>query len=214
MAADPALVVMAKAPVPGRVKTRLCPPCTPEQAARVASAALADTLAAAARARAGRRVLALDGDPAAVDAHGFEVILQRGADLGARLGAVVGDVGAPLLVVGMDCPEVTAELLDRGLAALAAPGVDAVLGPAADGGYWAIGLAQARPEAFAGVPMSRPDTGARQRERLEELGLAVAELPRLADLDRFEDLAVAPAGSRLAAVRDELAGELEGSARR
>ena len=72
--------MIAKAPVPGRVKTRLSPPCTPEQAAALARAALRDTFAAASRARhAGRRVAVLDGEPGPWVPRDFEVIPQRGA---------------------------------------------------------------------------------------------------------------------------------------
>ncbi|HET6551139.1 MAG TPA: DUF2064 domain-containing protein, partial [Solirubrobacter sp.] len=113
----PALIVIAKAPVPGRVKTRLSPPCTPAEAAALASAALHDTLAAALRARrAGRRVVALDG--AAGPWPGFEVIPQRGRGLDERLAAAFEDVGGPAFLVGMDTPQVTPVLLDAGLAAV------------------------------------------------------------------------------------------------
>ena len=68
------VLVMAKAPVPGRVKTRLCPPCTPDEAAAITEAALADTLAAVARCGAGRRIIALDGAPGPWLPARFEVI--------------------------------------------------------------------------------------------------------------------------------------------
>jgi len=89
-----ALVVIAKAPLPGRSKTRLCPPCTPHEAAALAEAALRDTLAAvlAAPVRA-RRVLVLDGEPGRWLPAGIEVIAQRGDGLGARLAAAFADVG-------------------------------------------------------------------------------------------------------------------------
>ena len=155
----PALLVIAKTPVPGRVKTRLTPPCTPEQAARLAAAALRDTLAAAARAgRAGRRVLVLDGAPGDWVPRGFTVLPQRGDGLAARLAAAFDDAGGPAFLVGMDTPQVTPELLDAGLAAVESG--DAAIGLALDGGYWGIGLRRADPEAFRGVPMSAGDTGA------------------------------------------------------
>ena len=87
----------------------------------------------------------------------------------------------------MDTPQVTRGDLARGLERLAAPGVDAVLGPAADGGYWAIGLREAQPRAFLGVPMSTAWTGRAQRARLRRLGLRVALLPALRDVDRIAD---------------------------
>ena len=189
-----ALNVIAKAPVPGRVKTRLTPPCTPAEAARLAGAALADTLAAVAGARLpSRRVLALDGELAA---PGFEVIPQRGDGLAERLAAAFEDVGGPALLVGMDTPQVTPELLDRGIVAL--DRADAVFGAALDGGYWCIGLRRPDPAVFRDVPMSAADTGAIQLRRLVELGLRVAELPPLRDVDTIADAravaAAAPAG--------------------
>jgi rSAM/selenodomain-associated transferase 1 len=200
------LVVMAKAPVPGRVKTRMTPPLRPEQAAVLARAALEDTLAAVGRSRlAGRRVVALDGEPDGWLPDGFELVAQRGDGLAQRLIEAFDDIGGPALLIGMDTPQVTTGLLDAGLAALAG-GADAVLGPATDGGYWAIGLARPDPRVFDGVPMSRPDTGAAQRARLVELGFETHYLPPLRDADTFEDarsVATAAPGARFAAaVRD------------
>ena len=102
-----AIAVIAKAPVAGRSKTRLTPPCTPEQAAALASAALADTLAAVAATPGARRVLVLDGAPGPWLRPGFEVLAQRGAGLAERLAAAFADIGEPALVVGMDTPQLT-----------------------------------------------------------------------------------------------------------
>jgi len=193
-----ALMVLAKAPRPGRSKTRLCPPCTPRDAAALARAALADTLDAVLATPAARRVLVLDGPVGDWLAPGVEVVAQRGAGLDERLAHAFADVGGPALLVGMDTPQVTRGDLARGLERLAAPGVDAVLGPATDGGYWAIGLREAQPRAFLGVPMSTARTGRAQHERLRQLGLRVALLPALRDVDRIADAravaALAPAG--------------------
>jgi rSAM/selenodomain-associated transferase 1 len=193
-----ALIVLAKAPRPGRSKTRLCPPCTPRDAAALARAALADTLDAVLATPAARRVLVLDGPVGDWLAPGVEVVAQRGAGLDERLAHAFADVGGPALLVGMDTPQVTRGDLTRGLERLAAPGVDAVLGPATDGGYWAIGLRDAQPRAFLGVPMSTARTGRAQHERLRRLGLRVALLPALRDVDRIADAravaALAPAG--------------------
>ena len=87
----------------------------------------------------------------------------------------------------MDTPQVTADLLDASLARLLDPGVDAVLGPALDGGWWAIGLHRHHPRLFDGIPMSTGDTGRCQAARLAELGLATAWLPALRDLDTMAD---------------------------
>jgi rSAM/selenodomain-associated transferase 1 len=202
----PALLVIAKAPVAGRVKTRLCPPCTPEQAARLARAALEDTLAACDLAAGdARRVLVLAGRPGPWLPPGWEVVPQRGAGLAVRLAAAFEDCGEPALLVGMDTPQVAPAVLADGLAALAH--ADAVFGPATDGGYWAIGLRVPDAAVFAGVPMSRVYTGAIQRARLAALGLRTVDLPPLRDVD---DIAAARAvaaqapGSRFAATLAEI----------
>ena len=182
----PALLVIAKEPVPGRVKTRLTPPCTPEQAAALARAAIEDTLAAALAVRRGiRRVLVLDGEPGDWVPDGFEVIPQRGDGLAERLAAAFEDAGAPAFLVGMDTPQVTPGLLEAGLDAVLEG--DAAFGAALDGGYWGIGLREADARAFDGVPMSRANTGAVQRARLAILGLRTAILPPLRDIDTIED---------------------------
>jgi rSAM/selenodomain-associated transferase 1 len=193
-----ALMVLAKAPRPGHSKTRLCPPCTPRGAAALARAALADTLDAILATPAARRVLVLDGPVGDWLVPGIEVAAQRGAGLDERLAHAFADVGGPALLVGMDTPQVTRDDLARGLERLLAPGVDAVLGPATDGGYWAVGLRTAQLEAFLGVPMSTAWTGRAQDARLRRLGLRVALLPALRDVDRIADAravaAMAPAG--------------------
>jgi rSAM/selenodomain-associated transferase 1 len=194
-----ALLVIAKDPRPGHCKTRLCPPCRPEQAARLAAAALTDTLAVVAATPASRRVLVLDGDPARWQHAGLEIVHQHGDGLAQRLANAFADVGEPALLVGMDTPQLSIELLTDGLSALA--NHDAVLGPALDGGYWSIGLRVADRAAFDGVPMSSPHTLSCQRRRLTQLGLQTYEQPPLRDVDTIADAhavaALAP-GSRFA----------------
>ncbi len=201
------LVVIAKEPLPGRVKTRLCPPLEPEHAAALAEAALADTLDAVASTDAPRRALVLDGSPGPWLPAGFDVIAQRGDGLAGRLANATRDVGEALLIVGMDTPQVTGALLADALRTLAEPGVDAVLGPTSDGGYWTIGLCDPDPAVFDDVPMSTAGTGAAQRDRLEQLGLRTVELGVLRDVDTYED-AVAVAAlapwTRFAAALDRL----------
>jgi uncharacterized protein len=195
---NPALVVIAKAPRAGHSKTRLCPPCTPRQAAALARAALADTLEAVHATPAARHVLALDGEAGGWLPTGFEVIPQRGRGLDERLAHAFTDVGGPALLIGMDTPQVSSRELREGLELLAAPATDAVLGPAPDGGYWAIGLREPDPRAFLGVPMSTASTSRAQRARLESLGLRVRDLPAVRDVDRIADAhavaALAPSG--------------------
>lgn len=184
---DVALVVIAKAPVPGRVKTRLCPPCSPEQAAAIAEASLRDTLDAVAATTAGTHVIALDGSRPDWIPSGFTVLPQRGAGLDERLAAALTDVDGPAVIVGMDTPQVTPQLLSDVVAALCAPGVDAVLGPAVDGGYWTIGLREPDPDALVGVPMSVAHTCRAQRRRLEHLSLRTVDVDELTDVDTWAD---------------------------
>ena len=185
------VLIMAKAPVPGQVKARLCPPCTPEEAAAVAVAALADTLAAVAGCASRRKVLVLDGDPGPWLPTQVEVIAQRGRGLDERLAHAFEDVGGPALALGMDTPQVTVSELDALLKALDGPGRPAVFGPAADGGYWVIGLpAGVEPAAvFGGIPMSAPSTGARQEARLCAMGFDVVHAAVRQDIDTIDDLA-------------------------
>jgi glycosyltransferase A (GT-A) superfamily protein (DUF2064 family) len=198
---SPVLVVIAKAPVAGRVKTRLTPPCTPEQAALLARAALEDTLDVALHARhATRRVIALDGAPGDWLPDGFEVLAQRGDGLAERLSAAFADVGEPAFLVGMDTPQLTPGVLDAGLDAVAGGG--SAFGAALDGGYWGLGLHTADAAVFAGVPMSSARTGAVQRAQLTLLGLHPRILPPLRDVDTFDDaraVAAAAPGTRFAA---------------
>jgi uncharacterized protein len=180
-----ALLVIAKEPLPGRAKTRLCPPCTPVEAARLAAAALEDTLATVAATPASRRVLVFEGDPHSSCPPGFELIPQRGQGLAERLAAAFEDVDEPALLVGMDTPQLTTELLTSALKKLTE--ADAVLGPAPDGGYWCIGLNHPANQVFDSIPMSLPTTCAAQRARLKELGLTTHELPWLRDVDTIAD---------------------------
>src|SRR3954454_15558628 len=91
----PALIVIAKSPVAGRVKTRLCPPCTPEQAATIAAAALADTLATVGATPATARVLALDGAPGPWIPDGYVIVPQHGNGLDERLANAFASVTGP-----------------------------------------------------------------------------------------------------------------------
>jgi rSAM/selenodomain-associated transferase 1 len=182
----PQVLVIAKEPVPGRVKTRLSPPCTPVQAAELAAAALADTMNTVRSIEVSRRVLVFDGRPPD-DGNGFEVIEQRGDGLAERLANAFDLAGTPALLIGMDCPQMSRSALAAALATLELQRFDAVLGPTVDGGYWAIGLKRADRAVFAGIPMSSPYTFAAQFARMHALGLRVGMLPVLQDVDHFSD---------------------------
>ncbi|MDQ6874126.1 MAG: DUF2064 domain-containing protein [Actinomycetota bacterium] len=180
------VVVIAKSPVAGQVKTRLCPPLTIHGAARLAAAALDDTLDAVRGAAATRRVLALAGALSS-SPPGFEVRPQRGDCFADRLVAAFADAGpGPVLLIGMDTPQLGSRLIEAALTALLA--TDAVLGRAIDGGWWALGLQNgSHAEVLHGVSMSTPDTAAATYTALRALGLRISELPRLRDVDTFPD---------------------------
>jgi rSAM/selenodomain-associated transferase 1 len=196
------VLVVAKTPEPGRVKTRLCPPCTPEQAARVAAAALADTLDTVSAAPATLRTLVVEGPHPAPP--GWARIPQRGAGLGARLAHAFADTrrpATPSLLIGMDTPQVTTDRLADAADLLRT--ADAVIGLAEDGGWWALGLAEpAHATMLRDVPTSQPTTGARTFAALRRRGLRVAALPVLRDVDTAADAravaALCPTASRFA----------------
>ncbi len=187
--------MIAKQPRPGFVKTRLCPPCTPEEAADVAAAALLDTLDAVHAVadvlrRSGEHpqpVLLFDGDPTGWERPGHRVVAQRGDGLAERLANAFDDLG-PGVIVGMEAPGAV-----PGLAAAAQALHDGndVLGLAVDGGYWVIGLHRVDAAVFDGIPMSTSATGLAQLARLHRLGRRVRMLPMAHDLDTVDDLRIA-----------------------
>ncbi|MEU0369667.1 TIGR04282 family arsenosugar biosynthesis glycosyltransferase [Streptomyces sp. NPDC006283] len=198
------LLVIAKAPVAGRVKTRLTPHFTPEQAAELARAALQDTLETVLEAPAERRVLVLDGRPGSWLPEGIDVLPQGAGGLDARLAAAFSHVEGPALLIGMDTPQVTPDLLAQGLDFSE---TDAWFGPADDGGFWALGLAEPDPALLLGVPMSVAHTGREQRRRLTASGRAVRDLPELCDVDTPADaaqVAAAISGTRFATLHSGL----------
>jgi glycosyltransferase A (GT-A) superfamily protein (DUF2064 family) len=194
-----ALLVMAKAPVPGEAKTRLAPAFGVEGAAELAVAALLDTMEAVRSADVAIRIVALSGDMAlARDADEIDraladvtVISQDGATFADRLVRAHRDAalfGLPVLQIGMDTPQVTGGLLTMAADTLMAESTDAVLGMATDGGWWALGVTDAAAASVLGnIPMSRSDTGALTRAAIVARGCTVAELPVLTDVDTPED---------------------------
>ncbi len=206
---------MAKEPVAGAVKTRLCPPLTHGQAAALARAALLDTMDAVSASRARHRVLALEGNPGDWCRPGFDVIAQRDGDFGVRLAGAIDDAWAraplPVLVIGMDTPQIRGPDLDRAVEPMLRGPVGggdpptAVLGRADDGGYWAIGVRRPVAGLFDQVPMSTSRTCAAQLARLGALGVSCRLIHGLRDVDEIVDALVvadlAPATRFAALVR-------------
>lgn len=192
------LLVIAKAPIAGFAKTRLTPPLTPQEAARVAASALLDTIDSVLRSDVAHRVVAFTGDLAAAECGRelatalaeFEVIPQRGDGFGARLANAHADAarfGAPVLQIGMDTPQIGPDVLTAAAVELAESDT-ALLGPADDGGWWALGLPSAQPaRVLADVPMSTDRTGELTRKALQDCGYRVSLLPQFSDVDTFAD---------------------------
>jgi rSAM/selenodomain-associated transferase 1 len=202
------LIVVAKEPIPGRVKTRLTPPFSPEEAAELAAASIADTLttvAMAARKASSRGlevepILALDGSAGpwlwrlCGHARDFRIVAQPAGGLDVRLAAAFDDAtadrpGSHSFLIGMDTPQLTPENLLDAMENLARPDTDTVLGLADDGGWWGLGLKRANRSLLLGVPMSTPETGREQYLRLRSAGLAVGLLPEMRDIDTAPDAA-------------------------
>lgn len=183
-AAEITVVVIAKECLPGRVKTRLSPPLTPQQAAELAAVSLDSTLRTVNCLPVARRILYFDGNSAAAPAAaaGFELQPQSPGGLDERLAALFDRCDGPTLLVGMDTPQLSTAHLEPVLLRWTA-NLDAWFGPAADGGFWALGLRRPDGDLLRGVSMSQPDTGAQQLQRLLNAGLRVGWLPQLTDVD-------------------------------
>lgn len=196
-----AILIVAKAPVPGLAKTRLAPEYGPVGAARLAAAALLDTLRHA-RATGAAVVVSWHGDlrcaqrseEISAELDGCTVVAQRGDTFADRLVHAHRDATASgarhVLQIGMDTPQIGPAVLSRSLSWIVDGRADtAWLGPAADGGWWGLGLTGgAGAEALGDVPMSRVDTAARTETALRRAGLVTEHLPMVCDVDRPEDV--------------------------
>lgn len=192
---DTAILVFARAPVAGATKTRLIPLLGAEGAAALHRRLLLHTLAAAATAAPGKLDLWCspdDGHPflqAAASRHGARLQVQQGADLGARMAHAFAQAlrqSRQVIIIGTDCPALTAAQLQAAAGALRG-GQDAVFAPAEDGGYALIGLAREAPQLFAGIPWGGPGVMAATRGQLRGSGLRWQELATLWDVDRPDD---------------------------
>jgi len=192
-----AVALFGKAPVAGRVKTRLTPPLTPEEAAEIARALLEDTLVRFPSRVDAAWTLFLDGEAdralqANAAAANVRILPQGSGDLGERLARAftrLRDEGSERVVaVGSDSPTLDPALIGGGIAALGH--ADVVLGPAEDGGYYLIGVsAKVDVSAlFRAIPWSTPSVARVTAERATTLGLTVVRLPESYDLDDVETL--------------------------
>ncbi len=189
------LLVFARDPRPGTVKTRLIPALGAAGATAIYRRLLEDTLGSAAQVRAEGKELWADrlGEdsplPGLAAAHRMAIRLQAGADLGARMQLALRRAlvrARCAVLIGSDCPGYSAAYLEAAFAALDRH--DAVLGPAGDGGYVLIGLRRCAAGLFDGIPWGDAQVAAATRERLRVLGWTWHELATLADVDRPADL--------------------------
>lgn len=194
---ESALIIFAKAPIPGQVKTRLCPPLTPDEAASLHGSLVLDMLERSRGVASMDRFLACAPSSDHVffkileERHGVRLITQTGDDLGARMARAMADAFASgyrhVLVIGTDLPTLPGSVFADAVKLLAAH--DLVLGPTLDGGYYLIGLRMPAPELFTGIPWSTNRVLSLTREHAAAQGLHTALLPVRRDIDTVEDLA-------------------------
>ena len=191
-----AVAIMAKAPWPGTVKTRLSPPLLATEAAALYRCFLLDKIRAVEALTGARPVIAYTPDDARTEfdvlAPSFTLVPQRGPDLGARLHGILthllaaGHAGA--MAVDSDTPTLPARFLQQAVDCLTRPGPDVVLGPTEDGGYYLIGIRRPHRELFDAMPWSTPEVLEVTLRRAAAAGLRAACLPSWFDVDTPDDL--------------------------
>lgn len=194
------VLIVAKAPAPGRSKTRLVPPLTHEQAASLQEALLLDTLAACRAEIPTTALLYAEQEEArelaSLTGPDTPLVLQEGRGLAdaLRLGMARHIQKGPTALVSSDVPGIPPGSLARAFAALDG-GADVVLGPALDGGYWLIAMREYSDAPFRSIPWSTPAVFAVTVRRCEQAGLAIATLEPWRDIDTPVDLAFLLAGA-------------------
>jgi rSAM/selenodomain-associated transferase 1 len=191
------LIIFAKEPRPGQVKTRLSPPLSPEEAAQLYHSFLQDILEEMARGPEVRLAVAFSPPEAQVFFHGLAppgtyLFPQEGADLGERMARAFARGFAagfgPVLLRGGDVPDLPAAMVSEATGVLAAGQDRVVLGPCPDGGYYLIGLSQPQPLLFQGPAWSSRTVLTDTLRLARELGLRVHLLPPWPDIDTYDDL--------------------------
>lgn len=192
----PAIIVMAKVPLPGLAKTRLCPPLSLADAASLAMCFVQDVVESALRVNPhvilaytpadGRAIL----EP--VLPAGLQWLQQQGDDLDERLLAAIAyayDRGfAPIIVLGTDSPTLPPALIEEAFKALSTGSADVVLGPTVDGGYYLVGVRQPEPKIFHDISWSSPATFEQTARNVRQLNLKLLTLEQWYDVDTFADL--------------------------
>jgi len=193
-----ALIIFARRPAPGRVKTRLSPPLSPEEAARFYGCMLLDTLAKVGHLTGMAKFLCHGPDPDAPaffarTAPGMTIRPQRGNDLGERMAAAFGEIFAAgygaAAIIGSDSPDLPLSRIEEAFRLLARPGVDVVFGPTMDGGYYLVAMKKLHPALFRDVPWSSCTVLETSMAHAAAAGIEAALLPPWHDIDLPEDLA-------------------------
>jgi rSAM/selenodomain-associated transferase 1 len=194
------VIVFARAPEPGKVKTRLIPALSAAGAAELHRRLVRHTLGAATGARIGPVELWCTpdtNDPFFRECQrslGVSLYAQGGGDLGTRMQRAFESALARsrhAILAGSDIPALSAQYF-RDAAQALVQGGDVVIGPAEDGGYVLVGLSRCDPELFRGIPWGGPEVMAETRRRIAALAWCLSELPVLWDVDRPEDLGRLP----------------------
>jgi rSAM/selenodomain-associated transferase 1 len=191
-----AVVIMAKLPQPGAVKTRLCPPLSPQASTALYHAFLLDKIAQVGTLKAARPAIAYTPSTArsffAALAPDFVLVPQQGEDLGARLANGLAQLFAMgytgVLAIDSDTPTLPTTFLQQAVDLIATPQVDVVLGPSEDGGYYLIGLRTLYRELFENMAWSTVTVVPETVRRAEAKGLKVTWLPPWFDIDTPVDL--------------------------
>lgn len=188
----PTLILFAKAPEPGKVKTRLMPHCTASQAASVAVWLLDETLNLVCGTWQGRVVVSIAGDTSNEQLlvitykHGVEIVQQPEGDLGQRMQASIEQFGYPSAVMGCDAPHCLPATLSQAQNLLQQG--QSVIAPSEDGGYYLIGLTQEMDNLFESIPWGTNQVYALTQQAAYKHGYQFAELKVLRDIDRWDDL--------------------------
>jgi rSAM/selenodomain-associated transferase 1 len=193
---DTAVIIFTKAPIPGSVKTRLCPPLTPDEAASLHGTLVLDAVERTKGLSAITLYVACAPDIAhpffkvLEGRYGARLLPQEGEDLGARMHGVVQqafELGhSRTILIGTDLPTLGRSHFTQAIDDLRSH--DIVLGPTLDGGYYLIGLRRPAPDLFHGIPWSTTTVLEETRKKAATLGLSEALLPSLRDLDDLDDL--------------------------
>ena len=192
-----AIAIMAKAPLPGEVKTRLCPPLSYEEAAQLYRCFLLDKIKQLNSLKATAPAVAYtphDTEPLfeAMVPSSFTLIPQKGPDLGARLSNTLNQLLESgyrrVMAIDSDTPTLPSAYLEKAVSLLSEPEIDVVLGPSEDGGYYLIGLRRLQPELFEKMHWSTAQVLSETIRRAQAKGLKVVCLPTWYDVDTPEDL--------------------------